>query len=241
MRNAQVTVLQFGQTHRGIRLAYETYGTLNADESNAIVWMTLFGAHHNASRWPRLTMTDNVHLQCRLILEELGIDQGALAGGIRWATSQNGLSAIHARAPRMPSAALKVVPSDWGHRAGRRLLHRSGAGIGRCLRHRRARRQGGGGVAALQPDIFARAHRRQRPGRHARHDRFARTGIPACDGPLWAGGRPEGRALPASPHRPGQAFVHAAAGLPRICRQAGGETSGNGHTVLPHQNARVPT
>ena len=30
--------LQSGLTHRGTRLAYQTYGTLNADKSNAIVW-----------------------------------------------------------------------------------------------------------------------------------------------------------------------------------------------------------
>ena len=39
-------VLQSGLTHRGTRLAYQTWGTLNADKSNAIVWMTPFGAHH---------------------------------------------------------------------------------------------------------------------------------------------------------------------------------------------------
>ena len=39
-------VLQSGLTHRGTRLAYQTYGELNADKSNAIVWCTPFGAHH---------------------------------------------------------------------------------------------------------------------------------------------------------------------------------------------------
>ena len=39
-------VLQSDLTHRGTRLAYQTWGTLNADKSNAIVWMTPFGAHH---------------------------------------------------------------------------------------------------------------------------------------------------------------------------------------------------
>ena len=38
--------LQSGLTHRGTRLAYQTYGTLNADKSNAIVWCTPFGAQH---------------------------------------------------------------------------------------------------------------------------------------------------------------------------------------------------
>lgn len=39
-------VLQSGITHRGTRLAYTTYGTLNADRSNAVLWLTPFGAHH---------------------------------------------------------------------------------------------------------------------------------------------------------------------------------------------------
>ena len=40
-------VLQSGTTHRGTRLAYTTYGTLNADRSNAVLWLTPFGAHHS--------------------------------------------------------------------------------------------------------------------------------------------------------------------------------------------------
>lgn len=39
-------VLQCGITHRGTRLAYTTWGTLNADRSNVILWLTPFGAHH---------------------------------------------------------------------------------------------------------------------------------------------------------------------------------------------------
>ena len=39
-------VLQSGITHRGTRLAYTTWGALNADRSNVILWLTPFGAHH---------------------------------------------------------------------------------------------------------------------------------------------------------------------------------------------------
>jgi len=39
-------VLQSGITHRGTRLAYTTWGTLNADRSNVVLWLTPFGAHH---------------------------------------------------------------------------------------------------------------------------------------------------------------------------------------------------
>ena len=38
--------LQSGLTYRGAKLAYKTYGTLNADRSNAIVYCTPFGAQH---------------------------------------------------------------------------------------------------------------------------------------------------------------------------------------------------
>lgn len=39
-------VLQSGLTYRGARLAYKTYGELNAGRSNAIVYCTPFGAQH---------------------------------------------------------------------------------------------------------------------------------------------------------------------------------------------------
>ena len=44
-------VLQSGLTHRNTRLAYQTYGTLNADRSNAIIYMTSYGAHHSDILW----------------------------------------------------------------------------------------------------------------------------------------------------------------------------------------------
>jgi homoserine O-acetyltransferase len=39
-------VLQSGMTYRGARLAYKTYGRLDAERSNAIVFCTPFGASH---------------------------------------------------------------------------------------------------------------------------------------------------------------------------------------------------
>jgi homoserine O-acetyltransferase/O-succinyltransferase len=39
-------VLQSGLTCRGARLAYKTYGELNRDKSNAVLWMTPFSARH---------------------------------------------------------------------------------------------------------------------------------------------------------------------------------------------------
>lgn len=44
-------VLQSGRTSRDTRLAYQTYGTLNTARSNAIVFMTPFGAHHTDIEW----------------------------------------------------------------------------------------------------------------------------------------------------------------------------------------------
>jgi homoserine O-acetyltransferase len=44
-------VLQSGRTHRNTRLAYQTYGTLNADRSNLILFLTPFGAHHTDIEW----------------------------------------------------------------------------------------------------------------------------------------------------------------------------------------------
>jgi homoserine O-acetyltransferase len=44
-------VLQHGATLRGARLAYKTYGSLNADRSNVIVHPTWFSAWHDANEW----------------------------------------------------------------------------------------------------------------------------------------------------------------------------------------------
>lgn len=44
-------VLQSGLTHRNTRLAYKTYGRLNAQKSNAILYMTSYGAHHSDLLW----------------------------------------------------------------------------------------------------------------------------------------------------------------------------------------------
>lgn len=44
-------VLQSGLTYRGARLAYKTFGTLDAAKSNAIVHPTSFGAQHTDLEW----------------------------------------------------------------------------------------------------------------------------------------------------------------------------------------------
>jgi homoserine O-acetyltransferase len=44
-------VLQSGMTMRAARIAYQTWGTLNSDRSNAILWMTPFAAHHTDIAW----------------------------------------------------------------------------------------------------------------------------------------------------------------------------------------------
>jgi homoserine O-acetyltransferase len=44
-------VLQSGLTYRGAKLAYKTFGTLNAAKSNAIVHPTSFGAQHTDLEW----------------------------------------------------------------------------------------------------------------------------------------------------------------------------------------------
>ena len=44
-------VLQSGLSYRGARLAYKTFGTLNAAKSNVIVYPTSFGAQHTDLEW----------------------------------------------------------------------------------------------------------------------------------------------------------------------------------------------
>jgi homoserine O-acetyltransferase len=44
-------VLQSGLTYRGAKLAYKTYGTLDAAKSNVIVYPTSYGAQHFDTEW----------------------------------------------------------------------------------------------------------------------------------------------------------------------------------------------
>jgi len=44
-------VLLRGATLRNARLAYKTYGTLNADKSNAIVYPTWYSGRHWDNEW----------------------------------------------------------------------------------------------------------------------------------------------------------------------------------------------
>src|SRR5947208_16090534 len=44
-------VLQSGLTYRNTRLAYKTYGTLDAAKSNVIVYPTSYGAQHTYLEW----------------------------------------------------------------------------------------------------------------------------------------------------------------------------------------------
>lgn len=115
-------LLQSGMTLRGARLAYKTYGALNGDKSNAVVYPTRFSGRHgdnefligagkaldpgryfivvpnlfgnglssspsntpppfDRSRFPGVTMYDNVIVQRRLMTEVFGVDTLALAVG----------------------------------------------------------------------------------------------------------------------------------------------------------------
>ena len=115
-------LLQSGMTLRNAKLAYKTFGTLNADKSNAIVFPTwyssfisenewligegmgldpakyfiivpaLFGNGQssspsntprpsNGSRFPNVTMSDNVSCQHRLVTEHFGIEHLRLVLG----------------------------------------------------------------------------------------------------------------------------------------------------------------
>lgn len=114
--------LQRGATLRNARLAYKTYGKLDVDKGNVIVYPTWYsGQHHdnewligpgmaldpekyfiivpnmlgnglssspsntpepyNLSRFPDITLYDNVRLQHRLVTEKFGIERIALVTG----------------------------------------------------------------------------------------------------------------------------------------------------------------
>lgn len=44
-------VLKSGATLRNAKLAYKTYGTLNADKSNVIVYPTWYSGQHYDNEW----------------------------------------------------------------------------------------------------------------------------------------------------------------------------------------------
>ncbi|WPH14254.1 alpha/beta fold hydrolase [Variovorax paradoxus] len=114
--------LQRGATLRNARLAYKTYGKLDADKGNVIVYPTWYSGQHydnewligpgmaldpekyfiivpnmlgnglssspsntpepyNLSRFPDITLYDNVRLQHRLVTEKFGIERIALVTG----------------------------------------------------------------------------------------------------------------------------------------------------------------
>ncbi|HEX3884206.1 MAG TPA: alpha/beta fold hydrolase [Stellaceae bacterium] len=122
-------VLQSGLTYRGARLAYKTFGTLNAAKSNAIVHPTSFGAQHTDLEWaigegqaldptkyfivivnkfgnglssspsntpppfdrgrcPHFTMTDNVRVQQRLMVEMFGVERVRMVYGFSMGAQQ---------------------------------------------------------------------------------------------------------------------------------------------------------
>lgn len=115
-------VLQHGATLRSAKLAFKTYGNLNADKSNVIVYPTWYSGKHvdnewligasmaldpaqyfiivpnmlgnglssspsnmpepyNKSRFPHVTLYDNVMLQHRLVTEKFGITKIKLVVG----------------------------------------------------------------------------------------------------------------------------------------------------------------
>ncbi len=114
--------LQGGMTLKRARIAYKTYGSLEGDKSNVILYPTSYGAQHFDTEWligadlvldptryfivianmftnglssspsnaatpdhkgrfPRITLTDNVRAQRRLLAEALGIERIALVYG----------------------------------------------------------------------------------------------------------------------------------------------------------------
>jgi homoserine O-acetyltransferase len=139
-------VLQSGATIRDCKLAYQTYGTLNAAKDNIIVYPTWYSAQHydnewligpgraldpatqfiivpnmlgnglssspsntpepyNGPRFPKITATDNVRLQHRLVTEKFGIEHIRLVTG--W--SMGALQTFHWGA-LFPAMVERIAP-----------------------------------------------------------------------------------------------------------------------------------
>ena len=66
--------LQHGDTLKDAKLAYKTFGELNADKSNAIVYPTWYSGFHWDNEW---LVGEDMALDPR----KVAIQQGAAAGG----------------------------------------------------------------------------------------------------------------------------------------------------------------
>lgn len=145
-------VLQSGQTLRDARLAYQTYGELDANKSNAIVYPTWYSGRHwenewligpgkaldpdkyfiivpnmfgnglssspsntappwNGSRFPNVTMYDNVACQQRLVTEQFGIETLELVLGWSMGAGQTYQWAVSH--PEMVKRILPFCGSSW--------------------------------------------------------------------------------------------------------------------------------
>jgi homoserine O-acetyltransferase len=143
--------LQSGATLRGARLAYKTYGTLNADRSNVIVHPTWFSAWHDANEWsigpglacdpdryfivvpnqlnnglstspsttpppfdgphlPRITFSDQIEAQHRLLTQQWGIESIELVLGSSMGAGQTYQWAVSH--PEMVKRAAPIVGSS---------------------------------------------------------------------------------------------------------------------------------
>ena len=102
--------LQSGQTLRGARLAYKTYGALNAKRDNIIypcfsTSPSNTGAPYNGARFPKVTAYDNIVQLHRLIVEKFGIERIKLATG--W--SMGALQSYH-WAALFPDMVERILP-----------------------------------------------------------------------------------------------------------------------------------
>ena len=119
-------VFQSGATLRNAKLAYKTYGTLNADKSNVIVYPTWYSVQHYDNEW--------------LIGEGMALDPRGDIGNTPGfdGNFEKALGAIKAKAIVMPAemdlyfppedneyevkfmqnAEFRVIKSVWGHFAG---------------------------------------------------------------------------------------------------------------------------
>jgi homoserine acetyltransferase len=94
--------LQHGATLRDAKLAYKTYGELNADKSNAIVYPTWYSGRHWDNEW--------------LIGDGMALDPAKYFTSSRtcWATGYRARHPTHRRltTPRASPASLSTIRSS---------------------------------------------------------------------------------------------------------------------------------
>ena len=118
--NAGDVVLQKGATLRDAKLAYKTYGTLNAKKDNVIIQPTWYSGHHTDVEW---TIGEDQALDPR---QYFIIVPNMLGNGLSSSPSNTPAPYDKARFPHVTACDNVRLQHQAGHRSVRDRAHQAG-------------------------------------------------------------------------------------------------------------------